>query len=243
MSIMPDRSPPPSRADFAIVTLAIALPTAVTWLYFIALDGADRRLQQGAYSVGKTIQFALPLVWIGLVHRIRLTASRPPAWSLVVGGALGFAVAAAMMVLYLVVLKPAGMFAGPAAAVRAKVESFGAGSPPAFVLLALFYSAIHSLLEEYYWRWFVFKQLSRYCTLVTAVGTSSFAFATHHVLVLGHYFGWTSPLTWLFTTGVIVGGAFWAWLYAKSGSLLGPWLSHALVDAAIFAIGYQIITT
>ena len=30
----------------------------------------------------------------------------------------------------------------------------------------------------------------------------------------------------------------WAWLYHRSGSLLGPWLGHALVDAAIF-VGYH----
>src|SRR5438046_2614545 len=111
MSIMPDRSPLlPSRADLAISVLAIALPTAVTWLYFIALDGADRWLQQGAYGAGKTVQFALPLAWICLVHRIRPTVSHPAGWSLVVGGAFGFAVATAMMMLYLVVLKPTGLF-------------------------------------------------------------------------------------------------------------------------------------
>jgi len=147
------------------------------------------------------------------------------------------------MMLYLVVLKPAGLLEGPTAAVRTKIESFGAGSPPAFVVLALFYSAIHSLLEEYYWRWFVFGELRNYGQLSTAVAASSFAFAAHHVLVLGHYFGWASPMTWIFTVGVVVGGAVWAWLYHKSGSLFGPWLSHALVDAAIFAVGYQMITT
>ena len=47
------------------------------------------------------------------------------------GGAFGFVVAAAMMVLYLVVLKPTGVLEDPTAAVRAKVESFGASSPPA----------------------------------------------------------------------------------------------------------------
>src|SRR5438067_434810 len=134
MSIMPDRSPLlPSRADLAVSVLAIVLPTAVTWLYFIALDGADRWLQQGAYGAGKTVQFALPLVWICLVHRIRPAVSRPAGWSLILGGAFGFMIAAAMMALYLVVLKPAGLFEGPATAVRAKVESFGAGSPLAFV--------------------------------------------------------------------------------------------------------------
>ena len=36
-------------------------------------------------------------------------------------------------------------------------------------------------------------------------------------------------------------GAGWAWLYDQSRSLLGPWGSHCLVDAAIFGIGYDIV--
>jgi hypothetical protein len=30
-------------------------------------------------------------------------------------------------------------------------------------------------------------------------------------------------------------------LYRRSGSLYGPWLSHLLVDAAIFWIGYDLV--
>jgi membrane protease YdiL (CAAX protease family) len=41
--------------------------------------------------------------------------------------------------------------------------------------------------------------------------------------------------------GVAVGGAVWARLYDRSGSLLGPWLSHLLVDAAIFFVGYELL--
>jgi membrane protease YdiL (CAAX protease family) len=230
-----------SRADWIAVGVALLLPTAVTWLYFIALDGAERTLQQGAYTIGKAIQFALPVVWICLVQRQWPKIARPKAWSLIVGLALGLAIGAAMLVLYLAILKPTGLLAGPTAAVRAKIESFGAGSPATFVALACFYSAVHSLLEEYYWRWFVFGQLARGCKLPAAIAISSGGFAAHHVLVLELYFGWTSPLTWLFTLCIIVGGALWAWLYRASGSLAGPWISHALVDAAIFAIGYQML--
>ena len=60
-------------------------------------------------------------------------------------------------------------------------------------------------------------------------------------LILGTYFGWTSPATWLFSLAIAIGGAAWAWLYHRSGSLVGPWLSHLLVDAAIFVIGYHLV--
>ena len=41
--------------------------------------------------------------------------------------------------------------------------------------------------------------------------------------------------------GVAVGGGVWCWIYQRSHSLLGPWLSHALIDAAIFVVGYRLI--
>ena len=74
-----------------------------------------------------------------------------------------------------------------------------------------------------------------------AILLSSVAFVGHHIIILAAYFGWTSPATVLFSACVGVGGAAWAWLYSRSGSLLGPWLSHLLVDAAIFIIGYDLV--
>jgi membrane protease YdiL (CAAX protease family) len=40
---------------------------------------------------------------------------------------------------------------------------------------------------------------------------------------------------------VALGGGFWAWLYERTGSIFGPWLSHLLIDAGIFWIGYDLI--
>lgn len=232
-----------TAADWTVVGIALGLPTAVTWLYFIALDGAAKELQQGAYSIGKTIQFSLPIVWVWLVQRRRLHIQRPHTAGLLLGGLFGLVVGGAMIVIYLAVLKQTGLFEGPGAAIRAKVQSFGAASPVSFVLLGLFYSAIHSLLEEYYWRWFVFGQLAQGCKLAQAIAVSAVAFTAHHVLVLAHYFGWTSLATWLFVAAVAIGGACWAWLYHRTHSLYATWLSHALVDAAIFIVGYDIITS
>jgi membrane protease YdiL (CAAX protease family) len=232
---------PLSRADWTVIVVALASPTAITWVYFILLNGADRSLQQGAYLIGKTIQFALPIVWVWLVQRDRQWPRVPSAWSVAVGIGFGLIVAAAMQVIYHSVPQ---VFDAPGAEVRKKVESFGIASPAAYLLFAFFVSAIHSLLEEYYWRWFVFGQLARGCRLPIAIATSSVAFAAHHVLVLGLYFGYSGPtwlLTWLFSLGVAIGGAFWAWLFHASDSLAASWLSHVCVDVAIFVIGYKMI--
>jgi membrane protease YdiL (CAAX protease family) len=225
------------------LAVALVLPTLVTWAYFIALDGAAAWLQQGAYGLGKTVQFALPAVWVLLVQRSPLAGRFLPlrgAW-LAIGALFGLLAGAAILTLAIGVLAPRGLLVQPASLVRAKVASFGAATPAAYFVLALFYSAVHSLLEEYYWRWFVFGQLARGCRLPSAIGVSSVGFAAHHVLVLGHYFGPFSPFTWLATLGIVIGGAAWAWIYRSSGSLLPAWLSHAVVDAAIFAVGYGLV--
>ena len=70
---------------------------------------------------------------------------------------------------------------------------------------------------------------------------SSVGFAAHHVILLAVFFGWISPWTWVLSVAVAGGGAFWAWLYERSGSLLGPWLGHLLVDAAIFSVGWDLV--
>ena len=67
--------------------------------------------------------------------------------------------------------------------------------------------------------------------------------AKRNVVVLGLYFGWTNPWMYFFSLATAVGGAFWAWLYNKTGSIYGPWASHLLIDAAIFAVGYDLIRT
>jgi membrane protease YdiL (CAAX protease family) len=236
-----DPSSPQLRfASRLVVVVAIVLPTVVTWIYFIWLHGAEKWLQQGAYPFGKGIQFALPIVWVWLVLREWPKLQRPSGWSLLAGTAFGLVVGMAMALLYFALLKHTALLNGPVTAIRAKIQSFGLTSPAAYIALAVFYSAIHSLLEEYYWRWFVFGQLARDCKWPVAIAVSSVAFAAHHVLVLALFFGWASPLTWLLALAVAIGGACWAGLYLASDSLAATWLSHALVDAAIFAIGYTI---
>jgi membrane protease YdiL (CAAX protease family) len=232
---------PSHAAQRTIIAIALVLPTLITWIYFILLNGSPSAFQQVAYALGKVVQFSLPAIWVLVVQREPQKLKHPPAWSLFAGAIFGLAVGVGMFALYFFLLKPSGLFTDAIAAVRAKIQSFGASSPPTYLLLAVFYSAIHSLLEEYYWRWFAFGQLSRVCQLPAAIAISSFGFAAHHVLVLQLYFGWLSPFTWVFTVAIIIGGAVWAWLYQTSNSLMAPWLSHAFIDAAIFGIGYTML--
>jgi membrane protease YdiL (CAAX protease family) len=227
-------------ADWAAVLVALVLPTATTWVYFFGADEAAAGTQLTVYNVVKMLQFALPVVWVVVIQRGRVALRPPGGQGVGVGLAFGAVVAGAMFALYFG-LKGSPLIAGALPEIRDKVADFGIDRVWKYAGLGLFYSLLHSLLEEYYWRWFVFGQLRRLTSLRAAIAVSSLGFMAHHVLVLGKFFGFANPATYLLSACIAVGGAVWAWLYDRTGSLLGPWLSHMLVDAAIFAIGYDLV--
>ncbi|MEQ8786021.1 MAG: CPBP family intramembrane glutamic endopeptidase [Pirellulaceae bacterium] len=227
-------------ADAAALVFALVLPTLVTLAYFVWLAEAGVA-QRVVYGVGKLVQFTFPLAWMLLAGRPALELSLMSGQGGWLGLAFGALVAVAMFVLYGVLLKPRGFFDGRVRQEAvAKIRQFGITTLPRYAALGVFYALGHSLLEEYYWRWFVFDRCASLMHLGPAIAVSSLGFMAHHVILLGVYFGWRSPTTYVFSLAVGVGGAAWAWLYADSGSLLGPWLSHLLIDAAIFAIGYDV---
>ena len=122
-----------------------------------------------------------------------------------------------------------------------KTSGMSLDLPWKFALLGVFYTVVHSFLEEYYWRWFVFKRLLSHTPLWIAVAVSSLGFMAHHVVLMTTFLGWDSPLAYLISAMVAIGGAFWAVLYRNSRKLIYPWLSHMIVDAAIFALGYMLL--
>lgn len=231
-----------SRADLAAVAVAIALPSLVTWAYFYQAESAAAGVQVGVYSVVKALQFAFPLAWVIWGQRGSWTIRPPHGRGVATGLAFGTLVAVAGWIIYDRLLAGSELMAPAAEEIRNKIAGWGIEYAWQYVLLGLFYSLCHSLLEEYYWRWFVFGQLSRVMSFRGAVVLSSLGFMAHHVLVLGKFFGFDHWAAWAFSACVALGGAFWAWLYARTGSLLGPWLSHAIVDAGIFLIGGRLVS-
>lgn len=172
--------------------------------------------------------------------RPRSSWFRRNAGSLAVGVGFGLLVLAAMFGLYQWLWKANPPFAGATQAIRDKIVGLGIGQLWMYAAVGVFYAVCHSALEEYYWRWFVFGQLRSRLRLVPAVAISSLAFMAHHVILLATYFGWSSPWAYAFSLAVAAGGAVWAWLYDRSGSLTSPWLSHLVVDAAIFLVGFDL---
>jgi len=240
----------PNSEHFALF-FACTYPTLLTLVYFIWLAGAGSA-QQAAYAIGKLIQFGFPIVWVGLVCREPLRWPKFNACGLAQGIGFGLLIATGIFALYFGYFRAAGTFAAAGSKMLHELSGIGVTSPAIYAGVAIFYSLLHSLLEEYYWRWFVFGRMRQIFSfspgemagvrrLWPAIIISSLAFMGHHVVVLALYLGWTSPWMYFFALATAIGGAFWAWLYNKTGSIYGPWASHLLIDAAIFAVGYDLI--
>jgi membrane protease YdiL (CAAX protease family) len=230
-----------ARADLSAVVFALTFPSFATLVYFTLLAEAPAAVQYLAYAPLKLVQFGFPLLWVLLIQMRRPVLHRPRLEGLLPGALFGIGVMLGIWVLYRYLLVPAGLMDAARGPVESKIFGFGISSVSAYVALALFYSVFHSFLEEYYWRWFVFAELKALMRLGGAIVISSVGFMAHHVIVIGTFFGFGSPLTWFLSSCVAVGGAVWAGMYHRWGSLYPVWLGHFFVDAAIFGVGYGLV--
>jgi len=220
---------------------AMVYPFILTVFYFVFMNGQDTDSQNTVFTVLKLIQFAFPLVFVFLICResIELPIWKKPAIKL--GIIFGVVASIAALAIYFGLLKGSAPYFHLKSKVLAKVDGFGLNTLWAYGAFATFYSLIHSGMEEYYWRWFVYRRLSWSIPDSAAIVLSSLSFMAHHVVLMVVFFGLTSPLAYLFSFGVAIGGGVWAWLYGRSGNFVAAWLSHAIVDMALFVIGYDLI--
>jgi membrane protease YdiL (CAAX protease family) len=115
----------------------------------------------------------------------------------------------------------------------------GIGTPARYLGLALYLTLVNSLLEEYVWRWFVFRRSEELTSSLPAVVLSAFFFMIHHSIALAVQFGW--GVTVLASLGVFLSGMIWSGCYLRYRSIWPGYLSHVLADSAIFLVGWWLI--
>ncbi|MDR0390996.1 MAG: CPBP family intramembrane metalloprotease [Planctomycetaceae bacterium] len=232
------------RVEGIILLFSVVFPFFLTFIYFVLLMDSSASLQKLVYGIGKVIQFLFPVFWVGLICRESWLVRGWNVRGFFEGMLFGIFVAVLMVLLYVFYFGLSGQILGqnsPASlTIIAKINGLNLNNTQQFILLGIFYSVIHSGLEEYYWRWFIFGRLSRGGFYFGALVISSLGFMAHHILLLGTYFGYGSLFCWFGSFGVCVGGLYWAWLYKRSDSIWGAWVGHGFIDAAIFTIGFLV---
>lgn len=233
------------KYDGTILFIALFLPAVLAMINFEFITGMGGTWMKSVYGFGKLVQFSIPVLWVGLVGQKRWMIRKPDGRGLLEGILFGFLIGSAIIALYHYGVKFPGGILGPdsegAETIRSRMTTLGYRSIPVFLTLGIVYSLVHSGLEEYYWRWFVFGLAAKKSNIAVALLISSLGFTFHHVVILGNFFGFDSLWTWFLSFCVCVGGAYWCRLYQRSDSIWGPWIAHAFIDGAIFVVAYDIV--
>ena len=216
---------------------AMVVPFAASLFYFVILSGCDFAVV--LYTTAKAFIVVWPLVSVRLILRTTLPKVKFALAKHRRAIPLGVFLGAAIVILMFGLMRtPLGeVVNGSSESISRKTQQFGVLKH--YWLFALFLSVIHSLIEEYYWRWFVFGQLKNVVNVPCAHAIAGVSFAAHHIVVATQFF----PVLWGFLFGALAGagGILWSVMYDKQKTLVGAWLCHLIVDFGIMAVGYSIL--
>jgi membrane protease YdiL (CAAX protease family) len=233
------------KRDGLALACAMIFPSVMSWLEFMVLPGQGHEgspVLGAVFAAGKVVQFSFPLVYVWWYEPNRICLVPPSARGLALGVSFGLAVGTGALVLYFAWLRHTPFMTETPARVYGWLTKVHLNTAAGYFAMAAFLSILHSFLEEYYWRWFVFGGLRRYVPLSVAILVSSLAFMAHHVIVLTVYLpGQFWMLVVPFSLCVAGGGIVWAWLYDRTQALYAPWISHLLVDVALMVVGYEMV--
>jgi len=219
------------RALPALLLIAPA-PSLGAYVLFLLVPGTTAGY--AAYAIGKAWLYGLPVVWYLCVDRGAPGWSRPERGGLLIGLTLGIIIGSVIWVAFLLLrdrIDPE--------IIQNLVSQNGLATPLRYWAACVWIASINAILEEYAFRWFIFRQCERLMSSGWAVLTAAAIFTAHHVFVLRGYFDW--PITLLCCAGVFSGGIIWSWCYLRYRSIWPGYLSHALVDVAIFLVGWQLV--
>ncbi|WP_200816456.1 CPBP family intramembrane glutamic endopeptidase [Salirhabdus sp. Marseille-P4669] len=111
-------------------------------------------------------------------------------------------------------------------------------TPEIYLFIAAYITFGNSLLEEFYFRGFIFLNIYQTNYKWFAYLFSAALFAVYHVAIFATWFNrW---LILLALVGLFIVGIIFNWLNTKSNNFLNSWLLHILADIAVVSIGYYL---
>jgi membrane protease YdiL (CAAX protease family) len=226
----------------AVLALLLLLPAptiGVSMMLLVFPEGSIGKIIQAIMKVWLLI---LPVAWWILIDKQKASFPKPSLKGMGAGVGTGVFIFAAMIGAFFLFRSQIDV-----TTMQEKAKATGFDQPMAYIGIFIYLITINSLLEEYVWRWFVFRKSEalsvgwfgrRWGGWIAAVAAGLF-FTVHHVFALA---AWVPPMiVVLASIGVFVGGATWSALYFRYRSIWPGYVSHVFADIAIFIMGWELI--
>lgn len=105
-----------------------------------------------------------------------------------------------------------------------------------FVFIAIYISFFNSLLEEFFFRGFLFLGLKKLGKTTSAYVISSLLFAIYHIAIMANWFNIYIYI--LAIVGLFVGGLIFNGLNDTRENIYNSWLVHMFANLAINTVGF-----
>ena len=219
----------------AAVALALLLPAPTIGVLFGMFLLPDSHLGLVLFGASKVWILALPFLWQLIVNKARPSLSPARNGGFGISALLGIGISLFILAAYALLrhqLIDTNAF-------REALVEIGLADPKRYIIGAAYWITINAVLEEYVWRWFVVQEFRQITSARVAIVLSALAFTVHHIFAMSVYFNW--HVVAMAATGIFIGGAIWSWCYVRFKSIWPGYISHAIVDFAVFAIGWHIL--
>lgn len=220
------------RKPWLALLLIIPIPTLSV---LFSLEVAQGLAGGVVFVLSKVWMLALPLWWYLRFEKRPRSWSQPTNGGWAMGAGMGLGMSAVIVLAWFLV----GAEQIDRQGMRDLFEPSGLTNPWIFGAMMIYWIAGNSVLEEIVFRWFIFERCEHYVGGNGAIALAAAAFTLHHTIAMSYYF--EPALVLLGTLGVFSAGAMWSWLYLRYRSIWIPYLSHAIVDVAIFGLGAYIL--
>lgn len=219
----------------ALISLLLLIPAPSIGVFFGMVLFPDSMIGKGVFILSKLWILTLPALWFFLVERERFPRGETQAGGFRMGWISGLVIS--------IFVAGAALLLGrqwiDGDFFRTMIAEVGLDRKSVYLWAAAYWVLVNSVLEEYVWRWFVVRQFGKLFHPTGAVLASGLSFTLHHFLAMQVYF---SPLVaGLCSLFIFIGGVWWSWMFVRYKTIWPGWLSHALVDIAVFSVGYTLI--
>ncbi|MHC4160253.1 MAG: CPBP family intramembrane glutamic endopeptidase [Planctomycetota bacterium] len=219
----------------SLLALLLLVPAPTIGIVAAMVIAPNNVFGSSVFFASKVWILLIPVFWLVVIDKQKLSFSRPTHGGFSVAAVLGVLISIIILVTY----STAGKILIEPQVVKQMAVRIGLADPYIYLAGAAYWILVNSVLEEYVWRWFVVRQCRVFMPPWAAIVVSAICFTLHHIIAMQFYFGWL--LVAMASLGIFIGGALWSWCYLRYRSIWPGYVSHAIVDITVFAIGYRLI--